>query len=69
MWQSIGVEEALAEKLLTTAEDWARSRDCTEMASDTDLGNATSEAAHVKLGYQVAAKVVAFRKDLGLTTK
>jgi len=54
-------------KLLKTAEDWARARGCTEMGSDTDLGNETSKAAHLKLGFQVAAQVVAFRKDLGST--
>ncbi|MCP4289972.1 MAG: GNAT family N-acetyltransferase [Gammaproteobacteria bacterium] len=51
-------------KLVNAAEDWARSRGCTEMASDTDLGNQTSKTAHLKLGFQVAAQVVAFRKDL-----
>ena len=50
--------------LVNAAEDWARSRGCTEMASDTDLGNTVSEAAHLKLGFKVAARVVAFRKDL-----
>jgi aminoglycoside 6'-N-acetyltransferase I len=50
--------------LLAAAEDWARARGCTEMASDTELGNDVSEAAHRKLGYRVAARVVAFRKAL-----
>lgn len=54
----------IGRKLVNAAEDWARSCGCTEMASDTDLGNETSEAAHLKLGYQVAARVVAFRKHL-----
>jgi len=51
--------------LLRAAEAWARARGCTEMASDTELGNDASEVAHRKLGYQVAARVVAFRKGLG----
>jgi len=55
--------------LLKAAEDWARSRGCTEMASDTELGNEVSEAAHLELGFQVAAQVIAFRKDLGPSTK
>ena len=50
--------------LVATAEDWARSRGCTEMASDTELANRVSEAAHLRLGYQVAARVTAFRKRL-----
>ena len=34
------------------------------MASDTELGNEESEAAHKKLGFEVAGKVIAFRKNL-----
>jgi len=50
--------------LVAAAEGWARSRGCTEMASDTGLANRVSEAAHLRLGYQVAARVTAFRKRL-----
>jgi aminoglycoside 6'-N-acetyltransferase I len=50
--------------LVAAAEDWARSRGCTEMGSDTELANRVSEAAYLRLGYQVAAKVTAFRKRL-----
>ncbi len=50
--------------LLEAGEGWARSRGCTEMGSDTDLGNVASEAAHLKLGFTIAARLVAFRKDL-----
>jgi len=50
--------------LLHTAENWARSRGCREMASDTNLENDISETAHLELGFQIAAKVVAFRKYL-----
>jgi len=50
--------------LVAAAEDWARSRGCTEMASDTELANRVGEAAHLRLGYEVAARVTAFRKRL-----
>ena len=50
--------------LLCAAESWARSHGCTEMASDTDIGNRASEAAHARLGFEVAGRVLAFRKDL-----
>jgi aminoglycoside 6'-N-acetyltransferase I len=50
--------------LVGAAEAWARERGCTEMASDTGLGNAVSHAAHAWLGYEVVAKVVCFRKTL-----
>jgi len=50
--------------LVAAAEDWARAHGCTEMASDTELANRVSETAHLRLGYQVAARVTAFRKRL-----
>lgn len=51
-------------KLLVSSEDWDRSRGCTEMASDTDLDNLESEKAHLRLGFQVTARVTAFKKSL-----
>jgi aminoglycoside 6'-N-acetyltransferase I len=50
--------------LVAAAEGWARSRGCLEMASDTELTNRASEIAHMRLGYQVAARLTAFRKRL-----
>jgi aminoglycoside 6'-N-acetyltransferase I len=50
--------------LVAAAEDWARSRGCSEMASDTELANRVSEAAHLRLGYRIVARVTAFRKRL-----
>src|SRR5580765_3375424 len=37
--------------LVRSAEDWARSKGCTEMASDAEIGNPGSLNAHAKLGY------------------
>ena len=52
--------------LIRAAEDWARSRGCTEMASDTELENAGSQVAHQRLGYTKVAVLVAFRRALEL---
>ena len=56
--------QGIGRALLSASEHWARTQGCTEMASDTDIGNDESEAAHRKLGFEVAGRVVAFRKDL-----
>jgi aminoglycoside 6'-N-acetyltransferase I len=47
-----------------TAEQWAREKGCSEMASDTWLENEGSIAAHQKLGYHEADRLVHFVKRL-----
>ncbi|WP_299429210.1 aminoglycoside 6'-N-acetyltransferase [uncultured Meiothermus sp.] len=51
-------------RLVETAEDWARAKGCTEMASDTELHNALSQQTHTRLGYQEVERMVCFRKLL-----
>ena len=50
--------------LVRAAEAWARSRGCTEMASDAELHNLGSHRAHEALGYEEVERVVLFRKTL-----
>lgn len=50
--------------LVKNAEDWARSRGCEEMASDSEIGNELSLNAHLKLGYEETSRLVHLRKDL-----
>ena len=50
--------------LVAAAEAWARSRGLTEMASDTELDNRDSQAAHAALGYASVERIVCFRKAL-----
>lgn len=50
--------------LLEAAEQWARGRGYTEMASDAQLGNDVSLKAHQNNGYEVVDRVVQFRKSL-----
>jgi aminoglycoside 6'-N-acetyltransferase I len=54
----------LGRKIMVASEEWARKRGCKEMASDTDIGNLESEKAHLRLGFQVAARLTAFKKNL-----
>ncbi len=50
--------------LVRDAERWARKKGCTEMASDAEVGNDLSLAAHLKLGYEETSRLVHLRKDL-----
>jgi aminoglycoside 6'-N-acetyltransferase I len=56
--------EGIGKKLLATAEDWARSQGCVEVASDTWIDNEVSQRAHEALGYQVIDRCVHYRKKL-----
>jgi aminoglycoside 6'-N-acetyltransferase I len=50
--------------LVRAAERWARKKGCTEMASDAEIGNDLSLAAHLKLGYEETSRLVHLRKEL-----
>lgn len=50
--------------LVRMAEMWVREKGCTEIASDAELGNEPSLAAHQKLGYEETSRLVHFRKEL-----
>jgi len=50
--------------LLAAAENWARGRGYREMASDAQLNNEISYAAHRRAGYAEVDRIVQFRKIL-----
>jgi aminoglycoside 6'-N-acetyltransferase I len=50
--------------LVAAAEDWARARGYSEMASDCLVENAISHAAHSSLGYREVERLIHFRKPL-----
>jgi aminoglycoside 6'-N-acetyltransferase I len=50
--------------LVVSAENWARSHACLEMASDTWIDNELSQSAHEALGYEVVDRCVHYRKAL-----
>jgi aminoglycoside 6'-N-acetyltransferase I len=52
--------------LVRAAEAWAREQGCTEMASDTEFENTTSQRAHRALGYEEVDRLVHFRRDLNV---
>lgn len=56
--------QKLGREMLTTAENWAREKGCTEMGSDTWLENEASINAHKKTGYFEVDRLVHFMKKL-----
>jgi aminoglycoside 6'-N-acetyltransferase I len=51
--------------LVVTAEAWARSLGCRQMASDAEIENVVSIEAHVAIGYREVGRAVHFSKNLG----
>ena len=51
-------------ELVRAAEEWARARGRTEIASDALLDNLVSHAAHRALGFEEVERIVCMRKDL-----
>ncbi len=54
----------IGRELVSAAEKWARKKGCTEMASDVEIGNEQSLAAHFGLGYKETSRLVHLRKEL-----
>lgn len=50
--------------LVRAAEQWARDRGCTELASDAEPENAASKRAHAACGFEEVALIRCFRKPL-----
>ncbi|MCI0553173.1 MAG: GNAT family N-acetyltransferase [Anaerolineae bacterium] len=56
--------QKLGREMVHAAEQWAREKGMSEMASDTWLENEASIAAHLKMGYWEAERLVHFVKRL-----
>src|SRR4030095_3808286 len=54
----------IGRELVRQAEAWAREKGCTEMASDGEIRNEASRAAHLNVGYGETSRLVHLRKDL-----
>ncbi|HBR58538.1 MAG TPA: aminoglycoside 6'-acetyltransferase [Blastocatellia bacterium] len=59
-FRRIGIGTAL----VRGAEQWAISKGCSEMASDAEVGNDASLAAHLNLDYEVSSRLIHLRKNL-----
>ena len=54
----------LGRSLIAAAERWAIAQGCTEFASDAEIDNAISAAAHHALGFDEVERLRCFRKAL-----
>ena len=57
--------KGVAEVLIKKAEEWAISKRCYTLASDTAIENADSIQFHHSVGFEEANKIVCFIKNLG----
>jgi aminoglycoside 6'-N-acetyltransferase I len=57
-------KQGIAKKLIRVAEDWARQKGLTQIASDTEITNRTSVYFHKKVGFVEVERLVCFIKDL-----
>ncbi len=53
-----------AKELLMKCEEWAKSKGCSEFASDCELENSVSLDFHLKLGFTEANRIICFTKKL-----
>jgi len=56
--------KGIAKALLNACEDWARTKGCTEFASDCELDNVESLCFHMNMGFQEANRIICFAKKL-----
>ena len=56
--------QGIGKRLVAMAEEWARSKGCAEIASDTWIDNEVSQRVHEALGYEVVDRCVHYRETL-----
>ncbi len=56
-------QQGIGAKLVMFAEEWARQKGSTEMASDAEIENLVSIQAHKNLGYKETARLVHLKKE------
>lgn len=57
-------KQGIARELLSACEHWAKTKGCTEFASDCELDNAQSLQFHLNVGFQEANRIICFTKKL-----
>ena len=56
--------KGIAKELCVSCEKWAKSKGCSEFASDCALGNNESLAFHLNVGFKEKNRIICFRKDI-----
>ena len=57
-------KSGIGKKLLTQCEEWAKSKGCSEFASDCELNNTECLKFHLKIGFEEANRIICFKKKL-----
>lgn len=57
-------KRGIGKKLLIQCEEWAKSKGCSEFASDCELNNTESLKFHLQLGFEEANRIICFKKNL-----
>lgn len=53
-----------AKELLAACEEWAKSKGCSEFASDCELNNTDSLNFHLATGFEEANRIICFKKSI-----
>ena len=57
-------KQGIARALLAACENWAKTKGCTEFASDCELDNTQSLRFHLNVGFIEANRIICFTKKL-----
>ena len=57
-------KQGIARALLSACESWAKSRGCTEFASDCELSNTESLRFHLNVGFEEANRIICFTRRI-----
>lgn len=57
-------KQGIANALLSACESWAKTKGCTEFASDCELSNSQSLRFHLSVGFAEANRIICFTKKL-----
>ena len=57
-------KQGFAKALLAACESWAKTKGCSEFASDCELTNTQSLQFHLRVGFEEANRIICFTKKL-----